>query len=190
MEDRRRNERKKQEPPTKRKRNSKGSSSLPRSILDRYAVYFPLNNPDSVVELLTSQLTDADDAGLPDLTLLSIVFGIIENALTISNGGNVGDRSFPTIQLQTVSDLYERFLQHVMAVTELGPDVVQNNKKVGRTKRVQSSARTAVKKVSDAVWSLLTSSYHKDKPHMHTIYSLLTGETILFTCLKTLMFWV
>jgi len=131
---------------------------------------FPLQNVQSVVDLFRNQLTDNAE---PDLALLSIVLGTVENALTVNRtplardvngeGGKTLECIFPVVELSTVEALHQRFVTLVKSSVDL----------------TQYDARYAtrgfVKKVSDVIWASLTRTYYKDKAHIQSLYSYLTG---------------
>ena len=135
---------------------------------DRAKQHFPLKNIQSVVDLFRDQL---DEKHEPNLALLSIVLGVVENALTanralseLDEDVNRTESIFPAVQLSTVEALYERFVTHVKAcvdLTEFNTDY---------------ATRDLVKKVSDVIWNSLTRTYHKDRAHLQSLYSYLTSE--------------
>ena len=62
-----------------------------------------------------------------------------------------------------------------MSVTEdpiSSPDVGMGDKKA---ERLSLRKRKLIKHVADIVWNTLTKSQYKDRPHLHSIYSYLTG---------------
>lgn len=130
--------------------------------------HFPLQSIGDVVELFREELSGTEE---PNLSLLSIVLGYIENILTVHRAiPNEADASktlepiFPVIELETVDALYEKFVVLVKRSVDL-------TKYPG-----QYATRELVKLVSDIIWSSLTRSYYKDKAHIQSLYSLLTGE--------------
>lgn len=122
------------------------SASSSSSICDKSITnLFPLKSISDVVNLFRIHLESAKE---PDLTLLSIVTGIIENTLTIkcanitSTASDIVDQnsannneipkkdlndvagttsilnSFPVIELKTVEDLYEKFTRILSTIGE------------------------------------------------------------------------
>lgn len=144
-----------------------------------YAAYFPLESVDSVVKLFHSQVTDGTR---PDLTLLSIVLGAVEHSLTTSDRVPVGDSEadgnrslarFPEpIRLREVEDLYQRFSDFVKGSVDLGPFRASGKKTV-------RSSIELIKNVSNVIWAGLSSSYYKDRAHIQSIYSFLTGSLLI-----------
>ncbi len=129
---------------------------------------FPLKCLKDVVHLFRDHVDDNEE---PDLTLLSILLGAVESYLTInrtvsgrSEGGGSRSAAFPVLPLATVEALYERFVAHVKGSV----DLTQFDSKY--------ATREFVKKVSDVVWNALVRSYHKDKAHLQSLYSYLTGR--------------
>ena len=135
---------------------------------DREKRHFPLQNIVSVVNLFRDQLENNDQ---PNLALLSIVLGVIENRLSVDravpesiNSDVVLETIFPVIELSTVEALYHKFVSQIKGSVDLS-----NHKD-------QYANRTLIKKVSDVIWESLTRSYHKDKAHLQSLYSYLTGK--------------
>lgn len=130
---------------------------------------FPIKNISSVIQLFKNQLEDAAE---PDLALLSIVAGAVENSLTCrSNAGlqvcdQVESTSLPGVELHTIEALYSKFHTIMKSAVDLN-------------KGFKSYAtRELVKKVSDVVWNSLTRSYYKDRAHLQSLYSYLTGSKL------------
>ena len=115
---------------------------------------FPLKNMSSVVEFFSREVKQED----PNLAKLSIILGFYESALTCKGAVN----SWPTLDKDTFEALYSKFT----ALVERDFEYNTNSKPV---------TREIVKGVSDLVWSCLSKSYFKDKPHIQNIYSFLTG---------------
>ncbi|XP_070577184.1 menin-like [Ptychodera flava] len=137
---------------------------------DSVRQYFPIEDIKSVVKLVRAQFTGD---GHPDLALLSILLGIIENALTCNrtlgpqNQPTAGvERIFPIIEFSSVEALYVKF------VTQIKGSVDTSEYRSGH------ATRDFVKKVSDVIWSSLSRSYYKDKAHLQSLYSFLTGNKL------------
>ncbi|OWF51452.1 menin-like [Mizuhopecten yessoensis] len=132
--------------------------------------HFPLQSIQDVVDLFRDQLTGSDE---PNLPLLSIVLGAIENVLTVNRSlpGEIDHSKtlepiFPVIELETVEALYEKFVTHVKRSIDL-------TKFCGEV-----ATRELVKLVSDVIWSSLMRSFYKDKAHLQSLYSFLTGNKL------------
>lgn len=147
-------------------------------LTDEEIALFPLRNIDSVVKLFKTHL---ERNGEPNLAILSIILGYIENTLTCSRGPDPGDpetndeqnnsdwadsniTKVPTVEYSFVEALYQRFLSIIKAHV----DVVS----FGTPKY---ASRELVKRVSDVVWCTLSSSYYKDRAHLQSIYSYMSG---------------
>ena len=134
---------------------------------EREKRHFPLQNIQAVVNLFRDQLENNDQ---PNLALLSIIIGVIENTLTVNRATSAAvdtaknlEPIFPVVELSTVEALYQKFTTQVKGSVDLS----QYSGKY--------ASRDLVKKVSDVIWNSLTRSYHKDKAHLQTLYTYLTG---------------
>lgn len=130
---------------------------------------FPIKNVPSVVKLFKSQL---ERPGEPDLALLSIVVGTIENSLTCRSNMSiqisepVEPSSLPILELHVIEEMYSKFHAIIKGAIDL-----KNYSKPFAT-------RELVKKVSDVIWNSLTRSYYKDRPHLQSLYSYLNGSKL------------
>ena len=130
--------------------------------------HFPLQRTQDVVDLFKEQLNKNENV---NLSLLSIVLGTIENALTVSRShatSRDADQAlepiFPIVEWDTVNDLYTKFVTIVKSSVDLSkyPD--------------KFATRELVKRVSDVIWGGLTRAFYKDKAHLQSLYSFLTGK--------------
>ena len=71
----------------------------------------------------------------------------------------------PPLEYDTVFALYAKFCSLVLDAVDLSA-----------YDRSSGTPRELVKRVSDVIWFSLARSYHKDKPHIQSLYSFLTGE--------------
>ncbi|KAK7170917.1 hypothetical protein R3I94_000966 [Phoxinus phoxinus] len=140
--------------------------------------HFPLRGIDGVVQLFVSELNNPE----PDLALLSLVLGFVEHFLAVNRVVPVNvpavrfeplkpdspNSCFPTVELNLVSALYERFLAQIRGAV----DMSQYRKPTG------GSSRELVKKVSDVIWNSLSRSYFKDRAHIQSLFSLITGTKL------------
>jgi len=158
--------------------------------------HFPLRSTDAVVGLFREHLEDRKE---PNLTLLSVVLGALENSLTSSRGQTIRDQpespkvdaeastepsvktethtsitsvsklnkrcstGLPALQLSVVEALYEHFATIVKGSVDLS----------SHTEKYSSAF--LIKKVSDVIWGALTRTFYKDRAHLQTIFTLLTG---------------
>ncbi|XP_022122819.1 menin [Pieris rapae] len=141
------------------------------SLLLEYKHFFPIDSIQKVCELFEEQLRSEKE---PDLSLFSIVIGAVENNLTnikasdkdVNLGNNKFKMKFPSITWDEVKTLYEQFT----TLMKCGVDA----KLLGG----EYSTRELVKRVADVVWNSLTRSYYKDRAHLQSIYSFLTGNKL------------
>lgn len=153
---------------------------------------FPLRTVKSVVELFRSMLTRSDQ---PDLSLMSIVAGLVENTLTchhqlpilaarVTPPDDPGDAKpllvqpqakggdlLPEVELDVIEALHAKF----RAVIKSSIDTHH----CGKPPR--AATRELIKKVSDVIWNTLTRSYYKDRAHLQSLYSYLTGTSFQFS---------
>uniref|UniRef100_A0A2A4K231 Menin n=1 Tax=Heliothis virescens TaxID=7102 RepID=A0A2A4K231_HELVI len=141
------------------------------ALLD-YKHYFPIDSIQKVCDLFEEQLRSEKEA---DLALFSIIVGAVENNLTnVKNSdkemnlaaNKVGKMKFPSVEYEEVKSLHERFVSLMRG----GVDVKLLNGVY--------TTRDLVKRVADVVWNSLTRSYYKDRAHLQSIYSFLTGNKL------------
>lgn len=142
---------------------------------DADRAFFPIKNVSSVVEIFKKQL---EGGGEPDLALLSIIVGAVENSLTCNRTGctTAGGEyesvdaaaGLPPFELHIAEALYNKFHNLVKGSVDIsvygGAD--------------KYATRELVKRVSDVVWNSLTRSYYKDRAHLQSLYSYLTGNKL------------
>lgn len=149
---------------------------MPFKVFKQHADLFPLCNIPSVVELFRRELAKRE----PDLLLLSVVAGAIENTMTcvrpsievpavatVEADIDVEQLSLglSEIELHIVQALYTKFY----SIIKGSVDPVQFDGNGYAT-------RELVKRVSDIIWNTLTRSYYKDRAHLQSMYSYLTGK--------------
>lgn len=130
--------------------------------------FFPLQDISEVVQLFKYELENTKE---PDLALLSIVVGSIENLLTCNrttaapNESDIfGNPKLPIIEYKIVDALYKKFQSTIKGYVDLS---AYGN--------IKFATRELVKRVSDVIWNSLTRSYYKDRAHLQSLYSYLTG---------------
>lgn len=145
---------------------------------------FPLRNIDSVVKLFKIHIEKNRE---PNLAILSIILGYIENTLTCSRGSEAlhsgthvtsnddlrsdlqwdenSSTKIPAVEFSFVEALYQRFLSIIKAHVDVAS--------FGSPK---FATRELIRRVSDVVWCTLSSSYYKDRAHLQSIYSYMTGQ--------------
>ncbi|PSN44102.1 Menin [Blattella germanica] len=133
--------------------------------------HFPLEDIPSIVRLFKQQLESSSE---PDLALLSIVVGAVENSLTCNRTFTVqketdtlSEPKLPSVQYHIAEALYSKF----HAIIKGAVDLTQYSGS-------KFATRELVKKVSDVVWNSLTRSYYKDRAHLQSLYSYLTGNKL------------
>uniref|UniRef100_A0A8C3B4D5 Menin n=1 Tax=Cyclopterus lumpus TaxID=8103 RepID=A0A8C3B4D5_CYCLU len=140
--------------------------------------HFPLRGIDGVVQLFDAELRKSE----PDLALLSLVLGFVEHFLAVNRVIPINvpgvrfeplepdcpNSCFPTVELCMISALYERFTAQIRGAVDLS--------QYRRT--VAGSSRELVKKVSDVIWNSLSRSYFKDRAHIQSLFSLITGTKL------------
>uniref|UniRef100_A0A182T9T3 Menin n=1 Tax=Anopheles maculatus TaxID=74869 RepID=A0A182T9T3_9DIPT len=152
---------------------------------------FPLRAIPDVIKLFRQQLNNREEE--PDLTLLSIVTGLIEHSLTTKvlesnssassssshNNNNNGEGgkgttvdsggNFPVIRYDTVEGLYKRFKSVLAPIEKLLVKTTTDSK---------FASREIIKKVSDIIWNSLLRSSYKDRAHLQSLYSYLCGNKL------------
>lgn len=142
------------------------------TAISEYKTFFPLDSIQKVCNLFEEQLRSSKEA---DLALLSIILGAVENNLTnVKNSDKEVNLhtnkfvkiNFPSVEWDEVRLLHERFV----SLMRTGVDVKLLNGTY--------ATRDLVKRVADVVWNSLTRSYYKDRAHLQSIYSFLTGNKL------------
>ncbi|TKS92550.1 Menin [Collichthys lucidus] len=140
--------------------------------------HFPLRGIDGVVQLFDAELRKPE----PDLALLSLVLGFVEHFLAVNRVIPINvpgvrfeplepdcpNSCFPTVELGMISALYERFTAQIRGAVDLS-----QYRRTG-----SGSSRELVKKVSDVIWNSLSRSYFKDRAHIQSLFSLITGTKL------------
>lgn len=126
---------------------------------------FPLKDIASVVEVFKVELAKIE----PNLAKLSIILGFFETALTCKGSSN----SCPSLDKETFDALGGKFQALVQ-------------KDLNANKEQKPATREFVVDVADLVWSCLSKSYFKDKPHIQNLYSFLTGKFHFNICYNLL----
>lgn len=153
---------------------------------------FPLKTVGQVRRLFETHLTRPE----PNLALLSIVAGYVENTLTACTtvmagdvdggketvgGGDVTAVNLPiepAVSWDTVETLMTKFNATVRGFCDpqLLAAVVKPEEGTADSGALNSAKRKLVKHIADIIWNTLTKSQYKDRPHLQSIYSYLTGK--------------
>lgn len=160
-------------------RNSRSATMT--EFCDDVIKLFPLRTIQDVIKLFRQQLNNRDDD--PDLTLLSIVTGLIEHSLTtkvLESSGPAGGpngpgsqphieviSNFPVIKYDVIETLYKKFKAVLAPIEKL---LVKTDSKF--------ASREIIKKVSDIIWNSLLRSSYKDRAHLQSLYSYLCGNKL------------
>ena len=167
---------------------------------------FPLKTVGQVRRLFEAQLARPE----PNLALLSIVAGYVENTLTacttvmaskeVGGGGSgSGDGQTdvdsvgndvtavnlplePAVSWDTVETLMTKFNATIRGFCD--PKLLSSVIKPDEEVADGSAKRKLVKHIADIIWNTLTKSQYKDRPHLQSIYSYLTGK-ISFKTIST-----
>lgn len=127
--------------------------------------YFPLDSTESLIKLFKSQLENEEKN--VDLTLISICLGFFENFLC-NNRENENKLTFPTLTYDTFNELYKKF-KTIVSTAEQSQ---------AKGKSVKIPTREKIKKISDVIWNSLLRSSYKDRVHLQSVYSYLTGNKL------------
>jgi menin len=146
-------------------------------VFKEHAELFPIRDVPAVVDVFRRELEKKE----PDLLLLSLVAGAIENTMTCVRPTTeepvaaTAETNFdfdqvplrlPDVELHIVEALYTKFY----SVIKSSVDPLHFGERDGH------ASRELVKRVSDVIWNTLTRSYYKDRAHLQSMYSYLTGE--------------
>ncbi|GCC16999.1 hypothetical protein chiPu_0022245 [Chiloscyllium punctatum] len=144
--------------------------------------FFPICSIDEVVKLFAFELKRDE----PDLTLLSLVLGFVEHFLAVNRVLPVNvpgcsiegspcpeTRSevatcFPCVDLPQVRALHTRFTTMIRGAVDRSLYPLKEG----------YSSRELVKKVSDVIWNSLSRSYFKDRAHIQSLFSFITGTKL------------
>ena len=152
-------------------------------ISDEERALYPIKSANEFLEVLDLHIVNHEDSE-PNLAYLSILFGYLEHELTINQmtSASAGDGSvlevidseegddnmeFPILHLQIVEGLLKHFALTIKAQVDRSLTEF--------TTRSGYATKKLCKLVSDIIWNGLSRSYHKDKAHIQSIFSYLTG---------------
>ena len=151
--------------------------------------FFPLRTVNDVCKWFAHECDEKE----PDLVLLSIVIGFIENCMT-----NIKDVNFsshlgqvaknepqeedvtnanlkiePQVDWHVIETLYKKFESILQSYCD--PNLLSH----AREEDAKSSdVRILIKHVADIIWNTLSKAQYKDRPHLQSIYSYLTGNKL------------
>ncbi|KAM8946821.1 menin isoform 2-T2 [Pelodytes ibericus] len=145
-------------------------------LLPRQKSFFPLCSLDSLIHLFKWELSRPE----PDLALLSLTLGFVEhflavnrvvptNVTTIPDGGTAGVVPyFPTLDLSVAQALHARFTAQTRGAVDLSLYPREDD----------MSGRELIRRVSDVIWNGLSRSYFKDRAHIQSLFSFVTGTKL------------
>jgi len=168
------------------------------NALDGEKQHFPITSAQKFLSCIETHLSSNTDSE-PNLAFLSLLFGYLEHELTlnrivssdiqpliktekvVTDDTSAEERNafvapsviekFPTLEFEIVQGLYEHFVLLIKANIDKSLDKL--------TTRSGCATKKLCKCVSDLIWSGLLRSYHKDKPHIQSLFSYFTGELVL-----------
>ena len=135
---------------------------------DEDKALFPIQSISSVVQIFQNQLENSFE---PDLALLSILAGAVENALTCNRPMTdeeeeyevtSEDAKLPPLELEAAQALYNKFQSTIKNAVDMSQY------------ETKFATRELIKRVSDVIWNSLSRSYYKDRAHLQSLYSYLT----------------
>lgn len=147
---------------------------------------FPLDSVAKVTKLFELELARDNEGSGANLALLSIVTGHLEHLWTSSKSVPVtstpetdaaatpevsgGCAIDPPLEWHIVDGLYSRFESIIRGYCD-----ASLLSKALASPSDPDSVRPLIKHVADIVWNTLSKSHYKDRPHLQSIYSYLTG---------------
>lgn len=143
--------------------------------LSKIKDHFPLVSFESVISLFKQQLEGKERD--PDLSLLSISLGFVENILCKAE--NRSTSTFPVLEFETVEQLYKKFKSIVaIAETAFQQPPIHKSKRKEDNQEPKVATREKIKKISDVIWNSLLRSSYKDRAHLQSVYSYLNGNKL------------
>nr|CAG4643119.1 EOG090X0424 [Ilyocryptus agilis] len=148
---------------------------------------FPLKTVPAVVSLFQNILKRTCQ---PDLALLSVIVGYIENTMTAScavtpalasdKSPNISEEpaSCDTCAIKRETEFCEIELDVVEALYTKFRAVIKSSVDLTVYRQGKYATRELIKRVSDVIWNTLTRSYYKDRAHLQSLYSYLTGNKL------------
>ena len=153
--------------------------------------FFPLRSLADLRALVEAELK----RNKPDLVLLSVVIGALEHQWTNTankanlevespdkdaedeNDDNVNNPSEVKIEPQLEYHVIEALIGKFEGIIK-GYCDVNLLKEAKESHGEESKMRPLIKHVADIVWNTLSKSHYKDRPHLQSIYSYLTGNKL------------
>lgn len=137
--------------------------------------YFPLKSTECVIKLFKSQIENEEKT--VDLSVISIVLGWIENSLCNNRENN--KCTFPILDYDSFEELYKKFKSIVSTAEAQSSQTTKGKAKIVDSRQeVKLPTREKIKKISDVIWNSLLRSSYKDRVHLQSVYSYLTGNKL------------
>lgn len=142
-----------------------------RSYWSRFEPFFPLLNEGSVVDLLKEVLRGPE----PCLAFVSVLVGIWEHYYTDNKArlqcasATSSCNPDPVISWGELTSLTDMLVEFLLPLQRRLESLAVKEHAVQQS----GTSREIVKLVCDAVWSGLSKSYFKDRPHIQSVFSFL-----------------
>ena len=149
---------------------------------------FPLRTVNDVTKVFAYEC----DKSEPDLVLLSIIAGVIENSMTTKDSGHSSHAAFATTENAVTDDnvtnanlkiepqvewhVVEAMHHKFESILRGFCDTSLLDKAIKADDSYQ--VRKLIKHVADIIWNTLSKAQYKDRPHLQSIYSYLTGNKL------------
>ncbi|XP_018422571.1 PREDICTED: menin isoform X2 [Nanorana parkeri] len=154
-------------------------------LLPTQKSFFPLCSLESLISLFKWELSRPE----PDLALLSLTLGFVEHFLAVNRviptnitsipgdpellskiSGFIqhGVPYFPTMELAVAQALHARFTAQTRGAVDLSSYPRENG----------ASGRDLIRRVADVIWNGLSRSYFKDRAHIQSLFSFVTGTKL------------
>ena len=151
------------------------------------SAFFPLRTINDVRKLFDFECKGKE----PNLVLLSIVAGSIENAMTKVNEVNLTPSLMSSNESEQVDEdvtsanfrIDPQMDWHVVEALYAKFETVFNSycevallEKARQIEADNWDVRRLIKHVADIIWNTLSKAQYKDRPHLQSIYSYLMGK--------------
>lgn len=142
-------------------------------------LFFPLNSTESVINLFKNQL--AQNENEVDITLISLCLGYFENAFCKLENPN--KNTFPTLDFEELDELYKKF-KSIVSIAETSTTSAHQSQSKSKknaenlSQEPKVATREKIKKISDVIWHSLLRSSYKDRCHLQSVFSYLTGNKL------------
>lgn len=104
--------------------------------------------------------------------------GYIENYLCCKESPNRSTATFPVLDFETVETAYKKFKSIVAIAETVQPPPNSKSKRKEENNEPKVATREKIKKISDVIWNSLLRSSYKDRAHLQSVYSYLSGNKL------------